>query len=590
LGNAEKQRNNQQEKKMKVFQLSDFHFTQTSDKKGLSFLIEKIVHIVKERSRTNEEISFCTCGDITNRGNIDGYPIAEFFFNEIQNQLQDFSVRFEFTPGNHDIVDKGFSSFDHFAEKFTGKPGYSFSTKAIVTREYSDYSLILINSAFHGDYSYGSYNEDELSLEISNAKKPPIFVLHHTLFSRRHDDPSAIRNSYGLIQVLSKTKGIALLHGHTHGYSDVVLGNNCRVIGVGPIFKPETNINNQFNLIDFEFGEVARIENFSFREDLKRFTSEILFENNRPCAFSSETFSSIYPEIIMRAKKDGSINQFSLSIETSPKEFFSDIEKHFPEKISEAKNWLSKDLPEFLYYNHAQYINGGEIDGMTYIVEELNRKPTSSRALLSLINMKDITRSGDYFLPAFDIVQFGFHDDSRKTIQVSIYMRALEVKHFLPINIAEVYILLKKISERFLAAEILRVNLFSFRAQYKETFGCHKKARIDAISEGELMLLISEKKVGEIIEMLQEKIHFSETVVIDSGVKTLERCAKTYVKRFGNSLISESALASIAGLAEHFDQIRKDKSQVSIYSMLKAAESGFIAKLESTISELKRIS
>lgn len=57
-------------------------------------------------------------------------------------------------------------------------------------------------------------------------------MIHHTFLSENHDDVYAIRNGYDVFNFVDNAHVIGVLHGHTHGYKDIVVGKQCRLIGV----------------------------------------------------------------------------------------------------------------------------------------------------------------------------------------------------------------------------------------------------------------------------------------------------------------------------------------------------------------------
>ncbi|WP_241006683.1 hypothetical protein [Serratia liquefaciens] len=62
-----------------------------------------------------------------------------------------------------------------------------------------------------------------------------------------------------------------------------------------------------------------------------------------------------------------------------------------------AKQWSADECPQNLYFNHGQY----KVGGVDNIISELKEKPSSNRALYSLINQETIMNSGDNPIPSF---------------------------------------------------------------------------------------------------------------------------------------------------------------------------------------------
>ena len=63
----------------------------------------------------------------------------------------------------------------------------------------------------------------------------------------------------------------------------------------------------------------------------------------------------------------------------------------------EAAQWRQKNPAPDMYFSHGEYYE----DGIQHIIDELTLKPTSNRALYSLLAQRDITGSGDGPIPSF---------------------------------------------------------------------------------------------------------------------------------------------------------------------------------------------
>lgn len=145
-------------------------------------------------------------------------------------------------PGNHDIRLKpqpffekcmcrrersyNFDGFRDFAAELTGSEDYNNYTKqSIISVEFADITWLLCNTAYHGNRRYGRIDAERIKKELADAKKPTVLLMHHTLFSSDENDSSTLRNGYEIVNSI-KSNTIAILHGHTHGYKKVSLGDN----------------------------------------------------------------------------------------------------------------------------------------------------------------------------------------------------------------------------------------------------------------------------------------------------------------------------------------------------------------------------
>lgn len=71
---------------------------------------------------------------------------------------------------------------------------------------------------------------------IIKTCKSSLLVMHHILLSRYSDGRPAISNAYKFLAALENSNVIGVLHGHTHGYINILIGESCRIIGVDSPF------------------------------------------------------------------------------------------------------------------------------------------------------------------------------------------------------------------------------------------------------------------------------------------------------------------------------------------------------------------
>ncbi|MFZ2959351.1 MAG: metallophosphoesterase [Candidatus Ozemobacteraceae bacterium] len=565
---------------MKIIQVADFHFSGQEKQRDIHSIAEALFRKASLVIQKSEKLLFCSCGDIFDKGNAKGKQAAKWFFDKVKNLFNDFELSFEFVPGNHDIVNGTLQEFDSFIKPYISGKGYSFSKENVIVRNYQTAKIFLASSITHYDHSYGLVNLKEFEKKTISNPAPKILVMHHTLLSRYKDDLSPIRDSYHLVKIINDAKAIALLHGHTHGYSQITIGKKCKVIGVGPFFKEIPGINKQFNIISITGNTVSSISNFYFRKDLGEFSQEQLFNSDLVSRFSSKSLTEVHEEIQRTAKDQGSIPNFILEINNSVPDFLADINKNYKKAINQAKEWLEPSIPQTLYYNHGTYLNKGGIEGIQHLITELKNKPTSSRAIISLINMTDITGRGDGFLPALNIIQCSFDNLNKERLRFSLYLRALEVKHFLPINIAEISIILQEICKYFPSLKEVQIFLTAFRAQFKDRFGCHRKVKLDLIKQPKFMTLLKDRNISEITKMLREKRENPETVVIDSGILNFQECITEFVQSDKDKFYPKKILKEMANLKGKIDELRKLREKTSIYQEIENAERDLLNQIE----------
>lgn len=570
---------------MHIIQISDFHMEDEIDLDECKKKIKKLYDASNEILNHDEELIFCVCGDITNKGEDKGYQKAAEVINYIQEMFKKYNYKFEFIPGNHDMCNKSFLEFDKFISKYI-EGECSYENNSVVIRRHGDINLILLNTLYHKDHKYGKIDLNELEIKLEElGSEKNIVVMHHTLISEYNDDNSAIRDAYKFIRLLENKNVCAILHGHTHGYSDISIAKGCKVIGVGPLFKKQEDISNQFNIINLKLSKINNIYNMRYAYDLDKYNKIEIFSKISENHFEGESLDLIYEDIIAVAKEQGAIFNFNMNVKTTLDKFNESINRLFSEYIKVAEEWQQKEVPNTLYYNHGQYMFKGGEDPIDYIVNELQRKPTSSRAIIPLINIEDVVKSGDNFLPSLDILQFGFNNNERNELYVTIYLRALEVNNFLKINISEIFVMINKIADKIRSITNLNINIFSFKAQYKEKFSCFRKADIDMIDESKLMIYVMNKKLEEIIKLLKNKCDLSETVVHIDGIDKLDKCINNYIESQGNEyeIYYIEILNEIKKLKEVMKKLKELREKTSIYKEIMEEETELQSRIHNLI-------
>lgn len=561
---------------MKILQISDFHVGDGSSFADYEDQLGVLCTTIKSQVRNDEGFIIVVCGDLINQGALGCYSIVGEILNYLRINLCDLKPQFEIVPGNHDVCNDSLEAFIKFIDD-NGLPSVEWLSNGFSIRQYNGFSIALVNSCRGCNTKYGEVDPSEIITSLETQGVPLIWVTHHALFSHYADDASAIRSASDLISLMSKYNSIAYIHGHIHGYSDLTVGDNCKVFGVGPFLNSLHGAVDQFNLITINGSTLLYVENYAYGADLRKYSKRVLYENKKYNCFSGNSLIHIYDRLVSTLKECGVINNLNFSLECSADKFLTDVNSAFSEYHIIAEKWLAPTLPSELYYNHAQYINSCG-DGVGYVISQLDRNATSSRAILSLINMKDVINSGDNHLPSLDVLQFGFRDESRKVLRLTVYLRALEVNHFLKINISEMAIIVEKVCAKFRSIKNIELNIIAFRAQYKQNFGCFVKADIDKMSSAVLTAKAAKQNVAEIVRLLRQKQGLSETVVHDEGVRLLRDAISAVRKEEGEqSFYSKNVIDDLDGLLLLYNQLMDERKRSSIHEC--------VSKLEKSIDE-----
>lgn len=272
---------------MWILHISDIHLSAVRVRPvDTEALLVALSHAVSE-TVTEDEIAVVISGDVTTKGEPTGYGPALRFLKELENALA-LRTSFYVCPGNHDIVkvpDGDFAAFNHFAFQLTRSDAMLYNAqKSVVRITVKDTDLLLANSAYHGDYTYGLVNISHLRRSINDsANTTRVLIMHHHLIPQDRTDRSTIANAYDLLTLALSGKCAAILHGHRHMQNVLPVGiAGCRVVGVGSLCSQVAqNVNNQFNLIEINAGRLLKAFAFRYVGDMLAHGSVGVFEKEK---------------------------------------------------------------------------------------------------------------------------------------------------------------------------------------------------------------------------------------------------------------------------------------------------------------------
>lgn len=170
-----------------------------------------------------------------------------------------------------------------------------------------------------------------------------------------------------------------------------------------------------------------------------------------------------------------------------------------------AERWRAKTVPNELFINHGKYIG----DGLLHIIDELKNRPSSNRALYSLISQKDITGSGDIPIPSFMIFQCTANNN---ILYCTAYFRALEISNFFRINLEEMRLNIVEILNSISASKV-RLSVFAFNAYSKPEQLPLERTALDSMSALSMSRLYTKDGAAAINKLLLDKAQI--TTVID---------------------------------------------------------------------------
>ena len=201
-----------------------------------------------------------------------------------------------------------------------------------------------------------------------------------------------------------------------------------------------------------------------------------------------------------------------------------------------AKEWMSFEKPGNLIFNHGQYITEA---GFNHIIEEINGKHNSNRALYSLLNYNEICNKGDIPIPSFLVFQVTIEDNF---LYATAYFRALEIENFLPVNLQEIKLNLKKIFSmcNLNYVNTIKLALYAFNAYKKPNQKIPSYLVIDKLDPLDLMgMVIDVDSHSQLGLLIREKIGI-ETYISTEWVETFIKILAKHSLRIPQSKIKDN--------------------------------------------------
>ncbi|WP_338561153.1 hypothetical protein [Acinetobacter sp. KS-LM10] len=219
-----------------------------------------------------------------------------------------------------------------------------------------------------------------------------------------------------------------------------------------------------------------------------------------------------------------------------------------------AKDWMNFEKPDDLLFNHGEFITQ---EGFKHIINEIKEKPSSNRALYSLLSHTKICGQGDHPIPSFLLFQVTVEDN---ILYATTYFRALEIANFLKINVQEIKLNLMKIVQecnlRYISK--VRVTIHAFNAYKKEDQNIPRIFEIDRMSPSQLSrLLYKESEHANLVRLIMEK----------QGVDTYISTA--WVETIIDVLTVNPDMIEISPLKNHINNLKeKFEALLSVYLRL----------------------
>ena len=217
--------------------------------------------------------------------------------------------------------------------------------------------------------------------------------------------------------------------------------------------------------------------------------------------------------------------------------------------------------------------------GVDNIISELKEKPSSNRALYSLINQETIMNSGDDPIPSFMLFQCVLE---RGVLYCNVYLRALEVSKFLRINLEEIRINIERISNSSLSFDSVRLVIFACRAHHAPNFNPLEKPKLDLLSQYQMLTMLKHDR-SELARVL-EQMAGVQTVIKSKSLRDLYEIVDGEWNESNKQRLL-SLLDTTIGDIEELHAIRKQHSH---HERVSALNSSISKKLNNIAGEFKQ--
>ncbi len=219
-----------------------------------------------------------------------------------------------------------------------------------------------------------------------------------------------------------------------------------------------------------------------------------------------------------------------------------------------AELWSSEEPPNNLYFSHGQY----RVGGLEHIATELKRKPTSNRALYSLLNQELISGSGDHPIPSFVTFQTILEGN---TLFCTVYFRVIEVSTFLRINLEEIRLNILALIDDGVNFDKVNLAIFSANAHCSDYQDPLTKPKLDILDCYTIFKCLSDDP-RSMAGLLNEKAK-KQSVADSRPLSEILKFVKDLPNETNNKNLMIVLLESSIQKSDKISQVRKMKSHDS---------------------------
>ena len=91
---------------MRFFILSDLHLSKPFNGSVANNILKRLCREIRKDVELGATILFIFLGDIAFRGTVISFEYAKDCLDFIYSELNEYDVKFEFVPGNHDLANQ----------------------------------------------------------------------------------------------------------------------------------------------------------------------------------------------------------------------------------------------------------------------------------------------------------------------------------------------------------------------------------------------------------------------------------------------------------------------------------------------------
>lgn len=104
---------------MRFYMLSDLHLGGSGIAEAANRRLIKLCNKIRRELSPDEPVLFIILGDLIHQGDPAAFEAAGHCLDVVIDELHDYTVRFEFLPGNHDLYVGNILFFDQFIAKYS---------------------------------------------------------------------------------------------------------------------------------------------------------------------------------------------------------------------------------------------------------------------------------------------------------------------------------------------------------------------------------------------------------------------------------------------------------------------------------------